>query len=592
MGAAMNLINFDDIVAMDTEYRTSGVGKPVPICLASESMVTGDKTQVWVGDEDFDRDTLSISSNTLVVTYFASAELQFLQELGVEFPENIIDLYVEFRKHVNGIDDAPHKLVDVLEWYGLLYPELELGKDGTRDLILGNETYTEQEKETILEYCAVDTSVTLELFQKMLSEGHIDLQRALLRGRYCKAVAKIEMRGVPADYATFKKLQTHCSDVEHAFLLAKDSYPFHVNGVLKRDRIFKYALEHNIPWPTTKNGITPCTDEKTLEKVQGWYPNLKEIVELSEIRKLRKDIRGIKGRVDKNGNKKGLAIYPDGRNRYFAGTFRSKTGRNQPNGESFWTYSKWMRGLITPPEGMALAYLDWGQQEIGIAAKLSGDKNMIAAYNAGDAYLAFAKQAGAVPPRATKESHPEERKKYKETALGTLYGKTAYGISDTLRISISDAEKLLRDHKRVYHVFWEWIEQVRNQAYFTKKISTLAGWKLNVTPQTKPNTLLNFPMQANGAEMLRFAVINADAAGVKIVAMVHDALLIEAPVDEIDRHIELTVKAMNDASSVLLDGLVLHTDVEVIMPGERFVSGDALDKWNEINKMIDDHIGE
>ena len=579
----LDLKEFTDVVAVDTEYRTDGIGKPIPVCLVSKSMATGEVNRSWLNEGKPDGELFPVPDYALVITFFASAELRFLREIGVGIPENIIDLYVEFRNHVNGIDNAPHKLIEVLEWYGLSYPDLELGKDGTRDLILDNEVYSNEEKGLILEYCAVDTSVTLDLFQKMFSEGHIDLQRALLRGRYCKAVAKIETRGVPANYSAFERLKKNCRELEHVFLNANDSYGFYENGVLKRKRVLAYALEYDIPWPTTADGITPRINEDTLYQLKVRYPNLKEISELCEMKQLQKDLKGLSGK---------LAIYPDGRNRYFAAGFKSKTGRNQPNGESFWTYSKWMRGLITPPEGMALAYLDWGQQEIGIAAKLSGDKNMIAAYKGGDAYLAFAKQAGAVPPDATKESHPEERKKYKETALGTLFGKTAYGISDTLSISFRDAEKLLRDHKRVYHVFWEWIEQVRNQAYFTRKISTLAGWNLNVSAGTKANTLLNFPMQANGAEMLRFAVINADAVGVNIVAMVHDALLIEAPVEGIDKHIELTVRAMNDASSVLLDGLELHTDVEVIMPGERFVSGDALDKWNEINKMINDHIGE
>jgi DNA polymerase-1 len=81
-----------------------------------------------------------------------------------------------------------------------------------------------------------------------------------------------------------------------------------------------------------------------------------------------------------------------------------------------------MRGLIKPEFGKSLAYIDWSQQEFGIAAALSGDENMMRAYESGDPYLEFAKLAEAVPPNATKESHPSERALYKECVLATQYG--------------------------------------------------------------------------------------------------------------------------------------------------------------------------
>src|SRR5258707_14438989 len=98
----------------------------------------------------------------------------------------------------------------------------------------------------------------------------------------------------------------------------------------------------------------------------------------------------------------------DGRNRCLLSPFRSRTGRNQPSNTRFiFGPGSWMRGLIVPEPGWGVAYLDWEQQEFGIAAYLSGDPNMIAAYESGDPYLAFAKMAGAVPEWATKESHGE-----------------------------------------------------------------------------------------------------------------------------------------------------------------------------------------
>jgi hypothetical protein len=105
-----------------------------------------------------------------------------------------------------------------------------------------------------------------------------------------------------------------------------------------------------------------------------------------------------------------LAVGKDGRNRTLLSPFHARSGRNAPSNTKFiFGPSVWLRGLIRPPPGHSLAYIDWCQQEFGIAAALSRDPLMRAAYESGDCYLTFAKQAGAVPESATKESHPIER---------------------------------------------------------------------------------------------------------------------------------------------------------------------------------------
>src|SRR5205085_503441 len=101
-----------------------------------------------------------------------------------------------------------------------------------------------------------------------------------------------------------------------------------------------------------------------------------------------------------------LAVGPDGRNRCLLSAFGARTGRNQPSNSKFiYGPAAWLRGLIQPQPGRAVAYIDYEQQEFGIAAALSGDPAMMEAYRSGDPYLAFAKQAGAVPPDGTKKSH-------------------------------------------------------------------------------------------------------------------------------------------------------------------------------------------
>src|SRR5262249_33306323 len=128
-----------------------------------------------------------------------------------------------------------------------------------------------------------------------------------------------------------------------------------------------------------------------------------------------------------------LAVGDDGRNRTLLSCFGSRTGRNQPsNTRSIFGPSTWLRSLIAPGPGWAVAYIDWSQQELAIAAALSGDERMKEAYRSGDFYLTFAKLAGAVPPDATKQTHEAERDQFKVLALGVLYGLSADGLARRL----------------------------------------------------------------------------------------------------------------------------------------------------------------
>src|SRR5262249_30253903 len=131
-----------------------------------------------------------------------------------------------------------------------------------------------------------------------------------------------------------------------------------------------------------------------------------------------------------------LAVGADGRNRVLLSAFGSRTGRNQPsNSKYIFGPAVWLRCLIRPEPGRAVAYVDWSQQELAIAAALSGDARMQEAYVSGDFYLTFAKMASAVPATATKQTHAGEREQFKIVALGVLYGLTADGLARRLGVA-------------------------------------------------------------------------------------------------------------------------------------------------------------
>jgi DNA polymerase-1 len=156
--------------------------------------------------------------------------------------------------------------------------------------------------------------------------------------------------------------------------------------------------------------------------------------------------------------------------------------------------------------------VDWSQQEIGIAAALSGDRALQNAYLSGDCYLAFAKQANAVPRDATKGTHGAKRELFKQCMLAVQYGMEAPSLALRIAQPAIVARDLLRAHRQTYRRFWEWSDAALDQAMLLGVIHTVFGWPMYIGERSNPRSLRNFPMQANGAENVADRLLPCDRA--------------------------------------------------------------------------------
>jgi DNA polymerase I-like protein with 3'-5' exonuclease and polymerase domains len=282
-----------------------------------------------------------------------------------------------------------------------------------------------------------------------------------------------------------------------------------------------------------------------------------------------------------------LAVGSDGRNRTILSAFRSRTGRNQPSNTRFiFGPSVWTRSLIMPPPGYGLAYVDWCQQEFGIAAALSGDAAMQAAYSSDDCYMTFAIQAGAAPAGATKQTHGGIRELFKTCALGVQYGMEARSLAARIGQAPIVARELLRKHRETYPSFWRWSDAAVTYAMLNSVLYTVFGWHIHVGADPNPRSLRNFPMQANGAEMLRLACCLATEHGVEICAPVHDAVLICAPLELLENDAGVMRAAMAEASRAVLGGFELRTDVIKIRYPDRFQDPRGARMWDQVMDLI------
>jgi DNA polymerase I len=268
-------------------------------------------------------------------------------------------------------------------------------------------------------------------------------------------------------------------------------------------------------------------------------------------------------------------------------TFGASSSRNTPSNSRFiFGPSVWLRGLIKPPHGYAVAYIDWQQQEFGIAAALSGDAAMLAAYQSGDPYLAFAKQAGAAPPDATKKTHPAIREQFKACVLAVQYGMGPLALAGRIGQPPFVGRDLLRAHRHTYRKFWAWSDAALDHAVLNNVVHTTFGWTRHVVEKFNPRSLRNFPMQANGADMLRLACSLATERGVEICAPIHDALLIGAPLNRIEADIATTRAAMAEASRVVLNGFELGTDVAITRWPDRHMDPRGRVMWTRTLALV------
>src|SRR4029453_6221411 len=132
------------------------------------------------------------------------------------------------------------------------------------------------------------------------------------------------------------------------------------------------------------------------------------------------------------------------------------------------------------------------------------------------------------------------------------------------------ARDLLRAHREAYSKFWAWSDANVDHAMLTGSLHTAFGWHVHVGPNVNSRSLRNFPMQANGAEMMRLAACLATERGVEVCAPVHDGFVICAPIERIDEDVATMRAAMAEASRIVLGGFEIRTDVNVVRYPHRY----------------------
>jgi hypothetical protein len=221
------------------------------------------------------------------------------------------------------------------------------------------------------------------------------------------------------------------------------------------------------------------------------------------------------------------------------------------------------------------------------------------AYMTGDPYMAFAKSAGAIPKHIHKKhveypKHEHVREAFKRCILGVQYGIGVRALAGYVGSTYNQALLLLEQHRKAFPRYWQWSQEVVDEACLEGELRTALGWRLTVGKRywTKVNTIKNFLIQAHGAELLRLACCIANERGVIICAPVHDAVLIEASQAGIQSAIDTTEASMVEASETLLEGFRLRTESKKILSQADSIKlikdGRGRDMWERVKGLLKD----
>jgi DNA polymerase-1 len=562
--------DFKERWVIDYEFISNSGNPQIPICYVAQNIDSKEVIHRWINGTETSPE-YPVNDSSLIIAYYASAEMGCHIPLKFNFPIYLLDLFAEFRCLTNGTKvPSGNSLIGACAYYGISGSDATY-KDAMRDRILQGPLYSEKEKQDILLYCQKDVEMTTNLFHCM--KKNIDLPYALLRGRYMVSVAQMEYNGIPIDTENLTKLKDNWEILKDKLIAEVDkNYNVYAGSIFKMNKFKEYLLWNNIPWEYTKEGL-PTTEDAYMREQAKTYPQLKQLQEL----------RYALGQLKLND----LEVGTDGRNRSMLSPFRSKTSRNQPSSSKFiFGNAIWLRNLITPTKGMAIAYCDYCQQEIGIAAALSDDKNLKEAYESGDPYLVFAKVAGAIPEDGTKETYPEQRELYKKLMLALNYGMSVETFALRTKIPLAEAKAMVRSHKQKFHKYWEWNSNFVDMGLLGGIVKTNFNWYYR-TEYAKPRTLMNWPMQSHGADILRLAISMCFDDGIKVIAPIHDAILIEGLASEIDSIVKNAIKCMEDASEYVLN-YKIRAEAKIIRYPDHYTDprGDAM--WKTVFDIIND----
>ena len=381
----------------------------------------------------------------------------------------------------------------------------------------------------------------------------------------CHCLARMEEVGILAEKDFLKNYSSMLSrEIQATEDRIYDTVgePFNINSPKQLGTILFEKMQ--LPGgKKTKTGYSTSAD--ILEKLTGQYPLVAEILKYRTLTKLRSTYaEGLQTFIENDGR-----IHSTFNQTVTATGRISSTDPNLQNIPTRTELGRELRKVFVAENGCVLVDADFSQIELRVLAHMSGDANLIEAYNsAKDIHAITASWVFNVP---LEQVDADLRRKAKAVNFGIVYGISAFGLSEDLNISREDANAYIKRYFEVYPGIKEYLDRLVNETKASGYSYTLYKRRRPVeeihsanfmTRSAAERIAMNSPIQGTAADIMKLAVIRVDRAltqaGLKgrIVLQVHDEIIVECPKEEQAQVAKLLTEEMEHAASLSIPLIV------------------------------------
>ena len=414
-------------------------------------------------------------------------------------------------------------------------------------------------------YAAEDADITLRLHQALWPQVKAELPLKTLFEEIelplIKVLSRIERTGALVDdtllFQQSQELAERLAELEtQAWELAGQQ--FNLASPKQLAEILFTKLEIPVLKKTAKGA--PSTKEEVLQELALDYPLPKVLLEHRGLAKLKSTYT----------DKLPVMINPTTRrihtSYHQAGTATGRLSSSDPNLQNIpirTAEGRRVRQAFIAPEGHRLIAADYSQIELRIMAHLSGDQNLLKAFEQGqDVHRATAAEVFGVN---LAQVTIDQRRSAKAINFGLIYGMSAFGLAKQLNIGRKQAAEYIELYFQRYPGVQDYMNQVRHSAAEKGYVETHFGRRLylpeinsrnGMRRQAAERTAINAPMQGTAADIIKLAMINVDnwlrnqKLKSRMIMQVHDELVLEVPESEHQQVIIGIKECMENAASL------------------------------------------
>ncbi|MCR4874650.1 MAG: DNA polymerase I [Clostridia bacterium] len=395
----------------------------------------------------------------------------------------------------------------------------------------------------------IEEQVLQLMKEKKLESLYFDIEKPLI-----KVLFDMEQAGFSVDRQKIEELSTKYKG--ELACLTQQIYDaagmeFNINSPRQLAHVLFEELGLDSKKAKTKTGYS--TNVEVLQELQDSHPIISLLLRYRELEKLRSTyLDGMLPLIDEDGK-----IHTIFKQTVTATGRLSSTEPNLQNIPVRKEEGRQIRGMFIASKGQTLVCADYSQIELRLMASFSQDEGMISDFNSGkDIHAATASKIFNVPlPFVDKDL----RRQAKAVNFGIIYGITDFGLSQDLGIPVYKAKEFTTNYFKTYPRVHEYMEELVEKAQKCGYATTMMGRIRTIPELTMSNrnmqgfgkrVAMNMPLQGSASDIIKLAMIkvaNELEKGnykAKLIMQVHDELIIDCPLDEVEKIKPLLKNAM------------------------------------------------